>query len=248
MKLRYLILFFLLTSCFTKGKDENEDQRTYAGKLIYDCTETLLLNHFRTLSLATNADLYISAETEEEKYRVEDSLFATEKIRYVDNVCTITSPLYHCQIYTEGQSLREVGSRWKMVMRYTYDENNDEIYWLECSAVEHWKISAESVRTVLRDTLYETLDLNIAIENEKYQFSGTGSYTNSPYNHVAYEIESPLTFKKKGYQFSSGRISMSVTTEKNREETTILCDLSELNNYMITNKITMKGVTEVWPW
>lgn len=245
MKTKFLIVLLLLSSC-VNPKDDIEGKRTYAGKLIYDRTEELLINNVNTLNLAKNADLYISAETLKEKYEIEDQFFKRVKIRFIDNVCTVISADYLCEIYPDGKSLKEVGSRWKVQFRYYYERMSVETYFVECSGVDHWVISAEDVRTILKDTLYETFRLDSKIVNAECRYSGSGSYSNSVYNHVAYEIVLPMTFNEKLKLFSMGNLSMAVRTNENRDETMVHCDLTESNARMIKNKITFRGITEMW--
>ena len=264
------LAIFAPTSCIIE-EGGYRPKATAAGKLIFDNTELVVSKNIFYADIAVKLNAYINASVDQ-KTVLEDRYFPTFKPRNTANKWEFANSPY--SFTTDGKSLDMVGAKWIVTQNQAYYSGesgfiNPLSVIIECVGDKQWKITstdAYSYQTisnselVAKATPYSIANTYILYD---YTISGGGNFISSEnYSttnsiHVDYTIKSPMKFVFKdatgysaiNYSFTAvgGKIEMVVnnTADPNKRDL-IMSDLSQSIGNNVVNRITFKGVTEVW--
>lgn len=267
-----VILFvgFSTYSCIIEDGD-TRPRATAAGKLIYDNTEQVISNNLVFADIALKLNAYIVAASDK-KTVIEDRYFPQYKPRNTGNNWVLLNSPY--SIITYGKSMDLPGAKWTISRNNTdvWSENgygSTLSVTIECVGDKQWEITSKDAYSyetvsnsdlIAKATLNTGTNLNILYD---YTITGSGNYLPNDYYvdnnsiRVDYTINNPMKFVLKNpegystisYNFGAvgGKLEMVVSNTRDPDKRDLISsDLSSSIGNNVVNRITFKGVTEVW--
>ncbi|OFY39235.1 MAG: hypothetical protein A2X18_04240 [Bacteroidetes bacterium GWF2_40_14] len=254
------VLGLTTTSCILEEGD-TPPRETKAGKLIFDYSEQFISANLALADIAIKVNKF-SETPADQKNAIEDRFFPQFKPRATGNTWALLNSDY--VITTDGKSLETTGAKWR-VSQY----EGKFIVNIECTGDKQWKLTSQNSQdwqyTGNTDLLVKALLPAKTVGPYLYDYSvdGTcnfmsihsGNYENS--NRINCTVKEPMKFIYRGQQsyFQSysnfyaagGKIEMIVNNMSDPEKRDlIIADLSSSVGTNIVNRITFKGITQVW--
>lgn len=254
------VIGLTITSCIIEEGD-TPPRETQAGKVIFNYSEQFISNNVVLADIAIKINKFSEAPADQ-KNAIEDRFFPQFKPRATGNTWNLLNSNF--VITTDGKSLETIGAKWR-VSQY----EGEFMINIECTGNKQWKVTSQNSSN-WQLTGSSDLTINASLPEitsgaALYDYSVSGfcnfSSTNNSYSDesisVICTIKEPLIFvlgnQQYYYQASSsfyaagGKIEMLVSNINDSEKRDlIIADLSSSTGTNVVNRITFKGVTQVW--
>lgn len=166
-----LVTLLFATSCEIKY-GENPLPATSFGYYVYSKTSHNVLSYYISVIRAVNvAEEWIKAPDDQTKYAIEDSYFPNNKIRLIDNVCSISGII---SIKMDSESFSKVGSKWEIT-----DYNYESVFEIETVGENSWIIKDSNTKI---NNLISSADITISLDetgssyDDDYLIEGKGEF------------------------------------------------------------------------
>ncbi len=244
----------LFSSCVTEVNEDQVKRTRYANYLFQESC-TALEQAPIAITLGYFADLWLGAESQQERYEVEDTYFPLYKVRQYNDSLELRSIFSNNCSYmliTDGNRFNTLGASWTILLN---DKEIAQVTNIEKEKWEYQQLDEEVSNEYLTISCGE-MEESIAIT---FKMNGSGEtqvIVDDDFVDVHFEIDEELELMSNssldnlvamsqgqnlGLGFMDGKLILTELTTEEKNNPAVITFLTE-SDYAIT----YKGVTEQW--